>query len=61
MKGIKACKKCKSLVEGNVCQNCQSVQLADNWKGRAVILNTEQSEIAKKLNVHKKGEYALKI
>ncbi|MBS3073745.1 DNA-directed RNA polymerase, subunit E'' [Candidatus Pacearchaeota archaeon] len=58
---MKSCKKCKALTNGSTCPNCQSAQLVDNWKGRVVILNTEQSEIAKRLNVNKKGEYALKI
>ena len=49
MKGIKSCKKCKALTNGSTCPNCQSAQLVDNWKGRVVILNTEQSEIAKRL------------
>lgn len=60
-KGLKACKKCKTLFEGDICPNCQSNQYSDNHKGRIVMLNPEQSEIAKKLNIKKKGEYALKI
>jgi len=60
MKKLKSCKKCKTLFEGNICPNCQSSQFSENWKGRAIILNSEKSEIGKKLGVLKKGEYSLK-
>ncbi len=60
-KGLKACKKCKALFDGDICPKCQSSQYSDSHKGRIFILNPEQSEIAKKLNIKSKGEYALKI
>ena len=32
---------------GNRCPNCGSEEHSDNFKGKVVVLNTEQSEIAK--------------
>ena len=32
----------------------------DTWKGKIVVLNPEESEIAKKLKLNDKGEYAIK-
>lgn len=57
----KACKKCKILVEGNVCPICKGNQFVDNWKGRVFIMNPEKSEIAKKIGIKVKGEYAIKV
>ncbi len=57
----KACKKCKILVDGNVCPICKGNQFSDNWKGRLIIINPEKSEIAKKVGINVKGEYAVKV
>ncbi|MEK6907367.1 MAG: transcription elongation factor subunit Spt4 [Nanoarchaeota archaeon] len=56
----KVCKKCKMFVEKDVCPNCQGNQFTNTWKGRITILNAEKSEIAKKLEIKKDGEYAIK-
>jgi len=57
----KVCKKCKLFVQGNVCPICKGNQFVENWKGRIVVVDVEKSEIAKKLGVTVKGEYAIKI
>lgn len=56
----KACKKCKTLFEGDKCPNCGSSEGVEGWKGKAVIVNPEQSEIAKRLGITKAGTYAIK-
>ncbi len=56
----KACKKCKIFVKGNSCPLCSSSDLTQSWKGRVVIEDVEKSEIAKKLGIKVKGEYAIK-
>ena len=48
-------------MKGDVCPQCKGTQFATNWKGRLAILNPEKSEIAKKIGVAKKGEYAIKV
>ncbi len=57
----KACKNCKILVEGNVCPICKGNQFVDNWKGKLVIFDADKSEIAKRVGIKVKGEYAIKV
>ena len=57
----KVCKKCKLFVEGSICPNCGGNDFINTWKGRISILNAEKSEVAKKLDIKKEGEYAIKI
>lgn len=59
---IKACKKCKRIIEkGSVCPVCQNTDLTTNWKGFVIIIDTEHSELAKKLGVEVPGKYALRL
>jgi DNA-directed RNA polymerase subunit E" len=57
----KACKGCKLFYEGDECPHCKSTQSVLNWKGRINILDSGKSEIAKKMGVEAKGEYAIKV
>lgn len=57
----KVCKKCKMIYEGDKCPNCGSQEHNESFKGRVVILNPEQSEIAKNLGVKHKGSFAIRI
>ncbi|MCD4740213.1 DNA-directed RNA polymerase, subunit E'' [archaeon] len=58
----KACKKCKHIIEkGTVCPVCQNTDLTTNWKGFAIIIDPENSEIAKKLEITVAGKYALRL
>lgn len=57
----KACKKCKLFYTGEECPNCGISSSVTNWKGRIEIINLEKSEIAKKIGLEKKGEYAIKV
>jgi DNA-directed RNA polymerase subunit E" len=56
----KICKKCKLFVEGQECPICKGNQFVTNWKGRIAVIDTERSEIAKKIGIKAKGEYAIK-
>lgn len=56
----KACKNCKIIFEGDKCPKCGSQDSTESWKGRVMILNPAESEIAKKLKINKKGTYAIK-
>jgi DNA-directed RNA polymerase subunit E" len=57
----KACKLCNTIVEeGDKCPSCGSKELTETFKGRAVILNSEKSEVAKKLNLKQGGNFAIK-
>jgi DNA-directed RNA polymerase subunit E" len=57
----KACKKCRRVVEGNLCPTCKDSQLTSNWKGYVMVINPEDSEIAKKLDIKSPGTYALRL
>ena len=58
----KACKLCNTMLEeGDKCPNCCSKEITENFKGRAVILNPEKSEVAKKLNLKQGGNFAIKV
>ena len=57
----KACKNCRRIYEGDICPNCEKKDTSDNFKGKVEIINPEKSEIGKKLNVTKKGIYAIKL
>ena len=56
----KACKSCKLFVSGNQCPICKGSDFTTGWKGRIIIFNAEASEIADKLEIKVKGEYAVK-
>lgn len=57
----KVCKKCRIFVQGDECPLCHGKDFTESWKGKLVILNANESEIAKKLDIKAKGEYAIKI
>jgi DNA-directed RNA polymerase subunit E" len=57
----KVCKKCRLFVEGGECPLCKGSNFTETWKGRMIILDAERSEIAKKVGVKAKGEYAIKV
>jgi len=57
----KACKKCRMIVEGDVCPICKGSDLTSSWKGMTIIFDPEESEIAKKLNITVPGRYALRL
>jgi DNA-directed RNA polymerase subunit E" len=57
----KACKNCKMIYEGAKCPNCGSQEYTESSKGRVIILNPQESEIAKNLKISNKGSYAIKL
>ena len=57
----KVCKKCKVFVKSSVCPNCNSSDFTETWQGHIYILDPAKSEIAKKIEVTTKGEYAIKV
>lgn len=57
----KACKLCKTIFDGgDKCPKCEAKESTDSFKGRIVILDPKKSEIAKKLNLKDKGNFAIK-
>lgn len=60
MAKLKACKICKTIYEGEKCTSCDSREGTEGFKGRVVVINPEKSEIAQKLNLKSKGNFAIK-
>jgi len=56
----KACKICKKIYEGEQCPQCESKESTEGFKGRIVVINPEKSELAQKLNIKNKGNFAIK-
>jgi RNA polymerase subunit RPABC4/transcription elongation factor Spt4 len=57
---LKAVKATKELIESDEQGKYDSDDLTETFKGRLIILNPEQSEIAKNVKITKKGTYAIK-
>jgi len=57
----KVCKQCRIFVDGDACPICKNANFSTNWKGRLAVLDPEKSEIAKKVGLKQKGEYAIKV
>ena len=56
----KAIKATKEIIDSAEQSKYQPEELSDNFKGRIIVLNPEQSEVAKALKVTKKGNFAVK-
>lgn len=58
----KACRDCHRIIEsGKAVCICGSNSMSTDWSGCVVIIDAEESEIAKKLEIKKAGKYALKV
>jgi len=57
---IKACTSCKRLSSNERCPVCNN-PTSTNWSGFLFIVNPDDSDIAKELNIELPGEYALRV
>jgi len=57
----KGCRHCLRVLEGQTCPVCGTSDLAEEWSGLVIILDTERSEIAKRLGVDIPDRFALKV
>jgi DNA-directed RNA polymerase subunit E" len=57
----RACKQCKSIFEGAHCPKCNSQEFTESFKGKVVVLNAENSEVAKNLKIKDKGKFTIKL
>ncbi|MGM0510833.1 MAG: transcription elongation factor subunit Spt4 [Thermoplasmatota archaeon] len=60
MAKLKACKKCNHLTEDKECPICGG-EVAREWQGYLIIVDHEHSEIARKMDIHVNGKFALKV
>ena len=57
----KSCRRCKTIYEGkNKCPKCDAKEFSEGFKGKIVVLNPKKSQIANKLNIKDKGEFAIR-
>lgn len=58
----KACRNCRKVIEkGKKCPVCESTSFTTFWRGYVVILDPENSDIAKKMGVSTTGKHALRL
>ncbi len=57
----KACKNCRLISAGPICPNCKSTNLSDDWTGFVVVIDPNNSEIAKKMTIKTPGKYAIRV
>jgi len=57
----KACRKCRLISDENVCPNCRSKDLSDDFGGLVIIFDPKNSAIAKTMKIDRKGRYAIRI
>ncbi|MEM2896451.1 MAG: transcription elongation factor subunit Spt4 [Candidatus Bathyarchaeia archaeon] len=58
---LKACRNCRMVSNGPICPNCKSSNLSKDWEGLLIIIDVENSEVARKLNIKAPGKYALRV
>ena len=57
----KACTNCHFITKENVCPKCRGTSFSEDYSGLVVMLDPENSAIAKAMNIKEKGRYALKV
>jgi len=53
------CRNCRRFTTEKECPVCKSKDLSTSWKGVVIIINPNESEIAKSLGIENPGKYAL--
>jgi len=56
----KACTRCHRIMEDEKCKIC-NLATSKNWSGFLIVVDPENSEIAKELQILLPGEYALRV
>jgi len=57
----KACRNCRLIIAENLCPNCKTTSVSDDWIGEVIILNPSRSRIAEDMGIKKPGRYALRV
>jgi DNA-directed RNA polymerase subunit E" len=58
---LRACRNCHLIITTNICPECKSTSVSDDWTGVVVIIDPDKSQIAKTLEIKKPGRYALRV
>ncbi len=57
----KACRNCRLITTTNLCPNCKTSSLSEDWVGELIIVYPDKSKIAKIANITKPGKYAILV
>ena len=59
----KACRVCHMITEktASICPNCKTQDISPEFTGEIFILKPEESDVAKRMKINKKGHYALRV
>ncbi|MFB0543199.1 MAG: transcription elongation factor subunit Spt4 [Candidatus Bathyarchaeia archaeon] len=57
----RACKNCRLLSRERICPNCRGSDLSEDYTGLIIILDAENSELAKMAGLKGNGRYALRV
>lgn len=57
----RACRTCHLITRKNICPQCKTHTLSDNFDGICIILDPKNSELAKKMSIQVAGKYALRV
>jgi len=60
MKLERACKACSSMTEEDKCPLC-GADTSKEWQGYVVIVDHTKSEIARTMDIHVNGKFALRV
>jgi len=55
------CRNCRRFTSEKTCPVCGSTDLSASWKGLVIIMNPNESEVAKTLDIEAPGKYALYV
>lgn len=55
----KVCRSCLRFVTESVCPVCRESNFSRSWKGVAIIIDPNESEVAKILGISVPGKYCL--
>ncbi|MHA1626747.1 MAG: transcription elongation factor subunit Spt4 [Candidatus Asgardarchaeia archaeon] len=61
MSPVRACRKCHILTSDKVCPVCHESNLSSSYSGLVIIIDPDNSEVAKILNIKNPGTYALEV
>ena len=57
----KACRVCRAITTAERCPLCGSYSLSQDFEGFVIVLDPENSKIAKEMDIKKPGLYAVKV
>lgn len=57
----RACKSCHLITRKEYCPKCKTHSLSEDFTGKVIILDPQNSQIAKRLNFDVAGMYALRV